>query len=134
MRSKKPYDEDPEEYLKKISSIRKRDRMNFKTKQRRAIEAAPNRVANVLTRFFSNDNHTRYKIEETRALMAWEKYVGLPAARVSRALRIQNNTLTVQVRDPIWMQQLALLKSELVRRYRADFPLLGVKNIFFARA
>ena len=73
------------------------------------------------------------KIEETKALEAWADYVGPSAAEVSTALKVRSNTLIVKVTDPLWMQQLTFLKRDLLSRFKADFPKLRIRNIYFTR-
>jgi predicted nucleic acid-binding Zn ribbon protein len=73
------------------------------------------------------------RIDESRACLAWEALVGPSAARFSQALRVRQGTLIVRVPDPLWMQQLSLLKYELLKKYRAKFPQLQIKDIYFTR-
>ena len=49
------------------------------------------------------------------------------------AARIRSGTLTVIVRDPVWMQQLTFLKQGILAKYKQDFPKLGLHQIYFSR-
>ena len=90
-------------------------------------------MSDLLGKYFGHDSEAMQRLEEHRALQAWEMYVGDAACRVSTALRVRQGTLLVRVRDPLWMQQLSLLKRELIRKYQADFPRLEIRDIFFTR-
>lgn len=90
-------------------------------------------MLDLVTAYFRHDPEAVRKIEESKAMEAWPRYVGSAAARVSRVSRVQNGRVTVVVRDPAWMQQLSFLKHGIVQKYRADFPKLNVSDIFFTR-
>ncbi|MBY0372339.1 DUF721 domain-containing protein [bacterium] len=89
--------------------------------------------AELLSVFFKKDPEFLRQIEENKALEAWPGYVGEAAARVSKAIRLRNGTLTVHVQDGIWMQQLSLLKNGILSRYRNEFPKIVIRDIFFKR-
>lgn len=83
--------------------------------------------------YFKADKQAVRKIEEARAIMAWDALVGDSAARVSKAMRVRGYQLVVRVSDPLWMTQLSYLKHDLIKKYQADFPQLGIRDIFFVR-
>src|SRR3954464_9836067 len=105
---------DEEKELAQLHRLRRRDRQQATTKRRRQGEDLPHSFASLLSAFFKADPEVLAQIEETKGLEAWPKYVGEAAARVSHASRIRNGTLTVIVRDPIWMQQLSFLKNGIL--------------------
>jgi predicted nucleic acid-binding Zn ribbon protein len=127
-------DKDDEKELMRMQKMRRRDRQQATTKRRRQGEELPNSFKSLLTAFFKSDPEALQQIEENKALEAWGRYVGEAAARVSQAVRARNGTLTVLVRDPVWMQQLSFLKQGILAKYRQDFPKLGINQIFFNRA
>ncbi len=112
---------------------RKRDRAQSRTKRRQALENMPKPLCDALSIYFKKDPETLKKIDENRAMIAWAQYVGEAAARVSQVLKLRNRTLVVRVRDPLWMQQLSLLKHELLKKYDKDFPQLDIRDIYFTR-
>ena len=112
---------------------RKKDRAQATTRRRKQREATPLPVGDLLNDFFGKDPRALRRLEESRALLAWERFVGEVAARVCVAQRIRGNTLIVRVPDPLWMQQLSLLKQELLAKYREAFPRLRLNDIFFTR-
>lgn len=126
-------DSEVEKDLKKIYSSRLKDKRQSKSKRRLRGEADPQSFSKLLPNYFKENPKTLSKIDETRALIAWEKYVGESAANQSQATSLRSGTLTVKVGNPIWMQQLLLLKDKLLKLYRRDFPQLKIRNIYFTR-
>jgi len=122
---------DPEKELKRLYSDRLKDRRQSKSKRRLRGEASPQALSNLLPSYFSKNPETMTKIETSRALIAWSKYVGDSAAAQSQAIRLRAGTLTVKVTSPLWMQQLSLLKGKILQHYRRDFPGLKIKKYFF---
>lgn len=112
---------------------RRRDRQQATTKRRRQGETLAPPMADLLTAYFRHDPEAVRKIEESKAMEAWARYVGEAAARVSRVSKVQNGRVTVVVRDPAWMQQLSFLKQGILQKYRTEFPKLSVNDIFFTR-
>jgi predicted nucleic acid-binding Zn ribbon protein len=131
--SSKQKDTEAEKDLAELFKDRVKDRKNYKSRRAKALEAMPHKFSELLVNLYKQDPETLARIEENRALLAWEGYVGEAAGRVSQALRVRSGTLIVRVTDPIWMQQLHLLKRELLRKYRAAFPRLELRDIFFTR-
>lgn len=127
-----PYDFRVDDLLK-LFRQRRKDRIQSKTKRRKSMEASPQPMGDLLGNYFAGNPEALRKIEETRALLAWETYVGSAAARVTQALRLRGNMLVVRVPDPLWMQQLSFLKQELLKKYAKDFPKLKIREIFFTR-
>jgi predicted nucleic acid-binding Zn ribbon protein len=125
---------DAEKELKKIYADRLKDKRQSRTKRRQRIEAHPQALGRLLPAYFTQSPKTLAKIEENRALLAWEKYVGESAAAVSKAVRFRGGTLTVRVSSPLWMQQLLLLKERILKHYQKDFPGLQVRSIFFTQS
>ena len=84
--------------------------------------------------FFKGRPDMLRKVDENSALMTWKEVVGETAATFSEATRFRGNTLVVRVKDAIWMQQLSLLKTSLLKAYQKRFPGLGIKDIYFTRS
>jgi hypothetical protein len=117
--------------LLRLQRDRRKDRRQATTRRRRAVQNTPEKMDALLTSFFGSDPEALRRIEEQRALQAWAELVGPTAAAFSQAERIRNHQLVIRVRDPLWRHQLHLLKTELVRKYRAAFPSLGIDDIFY---
>jgi hypothetical protein len=56
------------------------------------------------------------RLSEYRVLGQWEKAVGAVIARHARPQSVRGRKLTLVVDSPAWMQQLSLLKPELVEK------------------
>lgn len=117
--------------LIQLFKSRRKDRTDYVRGRRKSVENKPSSVGEVLNSVFKNDAQALKRIQESRALLAWEELVGSAAARVSQALRVRNRKLIVKVTDPLWMQQLLLLKPQLLAKYRGLFPKLQLDDIFF---
>ncbi|MFQ5521016.1 MAG: DciA family protein [Candidatus Methylomirabilales bacterium] len=59
----------------------------------------------------------------------WPQVVGEEVARRSRPDRIRNGRLQVIVGDAVWLQQLVMLKPQIMARLKAHAP--AVRDIFF---
>ena len=64
------------------------------------------------------------------ACYTWKNYVGALLAEKSRPLKIDNGILYVGVSNSSWMQELVLLKSRILKRYRQELN-LGITDIIF---
>lgn len=126
--------DDEKEAQKRLAeayATRLKDRKRYNTRWRLRRAAVPVPAGEVLGGFFRGDAQALKKIEEQRALLAWEGFVGAAAAQVSAPLRIRGGRLIVQVTDPMWRQQLLLLRHQILSKYRQHFPRLYLKEIFF---
>ncbi len=120
-----------EEKLLRLQNDRRKDRKQATTRRRRAVQAPPKRMQGLITEFFGHDPTALKRIEEQRAIAAWQEIVGPTAAAFSKAERVRNRQLVIRVKDPLWLHQLHLLKNELLRKYRAAFPSLKLDDIFY---
>ncbi len=121
--------------IKKLQDLiraRRKDMQELK-KRRAFFQRGPEKVEGVLNSIFKDNSEISKKIEESRALSAWEKLVGSAAAQSSKALKINSGVLIVRVADGLWMQQLMLLKQTLLKKYRDAFPNLKLSDIYFTR-
>lgn len=66
---------------------------------------------------------------EYRILGSWEKTVGAAIARHAQPQSVQGKKLTVIVDSPAWMQQLSLLKPELVKKVNEHFGRNIIRDI-----
>ncbi len=110
---------------------RVKDRDRFNNRWRQARVSSPIAAGNVLDKLFQKDPETLARIEESRALQAWPKYVGEAAAAVSQPMRVRGQKMIVSVPDPMWRQQLILARYQILKHYQRHFPRLKLKDIFF---
>lgn len=75
-------------------------------------------LVDILKRVQSRHPALRKRIEEAEALGRWETAVGSQIAKHSRAIRVQDGVLWVEVDHPAW-------KSELHHRKRQILDLLN---------
>lgn len=69
----------------------------------------------------------RYEVVEK-----WPELVGPKIAEKSRATGLQGDMLLIEVDHPAWVQELNLLKNQLLQKIGRLFPRAGVKNIRFS--
>lgn len=112
---------------------RKKDFEKARTKRKRQLAAAPEPMKDLLGYYFKSDSSRMRQMEEAKAILAWPRYIGEAATEHASAKRFRGSTLIILVTDPLWMQQLMLLKYELLKRYQKDFPSLKIKDLFFTR-
>ena len=75
-----------------------------------------------------NDRLPRYQ-----AWLIWDKIVGEQIAKRARPLRIRDKILEVQVDHPVWMQQLQMLKPQILRKLHAELPNCDIEDIYLRR-
>jgi predicted nucleic acid-binding Zn ribbon protein len=61
----------------------------------------------------------------------WEAVVGDALAAKTRPLRFRQGTLTVAVKSPAWMQQLTMMKPQLLARLAAALGREAVRDLRF---
>lgn len=62
--------------------------------------------------------------------LAWEEVVGEHIAQRARPLRIREKTLEVLVDHPVWMQQLQMLKPQILKKIHAQLPDCDIQDIY----
>lgn len=73
------------------------------------------------------------KVEEYRAWQVWDEVVGPQIARRARPIRIRDGVLEVRVDQPVWMQQLQLLKPRILTRLNAALGKELLRDLFLRR-
>ena len=58
-------------------------------------------------------------LEDARVFADWESVVGPEIARISQPYRVDYGTLIVHVKNSAWMSELALRRSDILRRVNA---------------
>ena len=66
-----------------------------------------------------------------KAVEEWPRLVGERVARHSRAVSFRDGTLRVEVEGSAWMQELGLLKRDLVRRINEQLGTTAVRDVHF---
>jgi hypothetical protein len=99
--------------------------------RKRNTQANLQKLGNILQGVLKKHNIT-IDSEEQRLLEIWNKAVGTQISAHTRPEKLKRNTLFVKVSSSVWMQQLHILKSEIIEKIN---QLLGkelVKNIHFS--
>ena len=89
------------------------------------------RLGNVLQSILKKHN-IFFDSEEQRLLEVWQKAVGPNISVQTRPDKLKRNTLFVKVSSSVWMQQLHILKQEIIEKIN---ELLGkelIKNVHFS--
>lgn len=73
------------------------------------------------------------KFEEYRAWQVWDEVVGPQIARRARPIRIREGVLEVRVDQPVWMQQLQLLKPRILARLNQALGKELLRDLFLRR-
>lgn len=73
------------------------------------------------------------KVEEYRAWQVWDEVVGPQIARRARPIRIRDGVLEVRVDQPVWMQQLQLLKPRILTRLNQALGKELLRDLFLRR-
>lgn len=123
---------DAERELMRIYRSRLNDYRQTRGRRKKQAALLPERFSMLINRYFKDNREVLKKITLSRALSAWKGFVGEAAAKVSSAERIRGKQLIVRVGDPLWMHQLYLLKNDLIKKYRKEFPTLDIQDIFYA--
>jgi len=118
------------ELLRTRQGDRRKERLG---RRKKGSAAFPQKASDILNDFFKNEPQALRKMKESQAILKWPHYVGKEAAKVSKALKLRDQELIVLVSDGLWMHQLMLLKQEILKRYRKDFPELKIQQLFFKR-
>lgn len=72
-----------------------------------------------------------HRLREEQVVTGWDAAVGPQIAAHARASHIANRRLTVVTENPVWTQQLSLLRTELLRRLAGLFGPQAVAELYF---
>ncbi|WP_020675367.1 DciA family protein [Geopsychrobacter electrodiphilus] len=73
------------------------------------------------------------RLPRYQAWLVWDKVVGEQIARHARPLRIREKILEVRVDNPVWMQQLQMLKPQIIKKLHAELPNCDIDDIYLRR-
>jgi hypothetical protein len=88
-------------------------------------EAISGLLKQVLGNAGYNEHLPRYQV-----WLAWDRVVGEQIAHRARPLRIRDKTLEVLVDHPVWMQQLQMLKPQILQKIRTQLPDCDIEDIY----
>ena len=99
--------------------------------RRRGRQLNLQRLGNILQGILRKHN-IFFNSEEQHLLEVWQKAVGPKISVQTRPDKLKRNTLFIKVSSSVWMQQLHILKPEIIEKIN---QLLGkelIKNIHFS--
>ncbi|NIQ94399.1 MAG: DUF721 domain-containing protein [Desulfuromonadales bacterium] len=73
------------------------------------------------------------KLREFRTWLVWDQAVGPQIARNARPLRIRDGILELRVAHPVWMQQLQLMKPQLLKKLNERLEGARIRDLYFRR-
>jgi len=101
-------------------------------KNRRPRMPYPGSAGTILCDVLENQGLTD-KFKGYRAWTIWDQVVGPQIARQAVPLRIRSGILEVRVSQAVWMQQLQLLKPQLLARLNARLGDSPLRDIYLRR-
>lgn len=73
------------------------------------------------------------RLPRYQAWLVWDKVVGEQIAKRARPLRIREKVLEVRVDHPVWMQQLQMLKPQILKKLHEQLPDCDIEDIYLRR-
>lgn len=73
------------------------------------------------------------RLEQYRAWQLWNEVVGPQIAARAQPSRIRNGVLEIKVDQPVWMQQLQLMKPQLLARLNARLGAPAFQDLYLRR-
>ena len=70
------------------------------------------------------------QITRHQAWLVWDQLVGKQIAAHARPLKLRKGVLEVQVDHPVWMQQLQMLKPQILAKIANQIPNAGITDIY----
>ncbi len=70
------------------------------------------------------------QITRHQAWLVWDQLVGEQIAARARPLKLRKGVLEVQVDHPVWMQQLQMMKPQILEKISAVIPNAGITDIY----
>ena len=90
----------------------------------------PAQIATLLETVFAG-KPAQKRLREAKAWQFWEEAVGAHIASKATPVAFRDGTLTVRVSSSAWMQQLSLMKREIVGQLNAAIGYSLVNDLFF---
>jgi predicted nucleic acid-binding Zn ribbon protein len=103
------------------------------TRARRPEATQPQPLGDLMSRFLDRSGLAP-KVEAAGAVAEWPKLVGPQIAAVTRALRVSDGVLLVAVANSAWMNELNLMRAELMRRVNAGRGEGRIRTLVFVMA
>ena len=73
------------------------------------------------------------QITRHQAWLVWDKIVGKQIATRARPLRLRKGVLEVAVDHPVWMQQLQMMKPQILAKIQDEVPSAGITDLYLRK-
>jgi predicted nucleic acid-binding Zn ribbon protein len=93
----------------------------------------PERVGGLIENLFARLGIAE-KVERASVVADWEELVGAHIARVARPVRVQGDTLFVEVESASWRMELSMMRPQLMRKLNAGKRRGRIERIVFVQA
>jgi predicted nucleic acid-binding Zn ribbon protein len=70
------------------------------------------------------------QITRHQAWLVWDKIVGNQIAARARPLRLRKGVLEIAVDHPVWMQQLQMMKTQILTKIQEQVPKAGITDLY----
>ncbi len=70
------------------------------------------------------------QITRHQAWLVWDQLVGEQIAARARPLRLRKGVLEIQVDHPVWMQQLQMMKPQILEKISSKIPNAGITDLY----
>lgn len=74
------------------------------------------------------------QITRHQAWLVWDKIVGNQIAARARPLRLRKGVMEIAVDHPVWMQQLQMMKLQILTKIQKQFPKAGITDLYLRNA
>ncbi len=71
------------------------------------------------------------RMDEERAIMCWGEVVGERVRGHTKPLKVRRGMLFVEVKSPVWMNELVFLKGEIISKLNSRLKCKVVNDIVF---
>ncbi len=103
------------------------------TQARKDRKARPEKVGGLIETMFARLGIAE-KVERASVVAEWEDLVGSHIARVARPVRVQGDTLFVEVESASWRMELSMMRPQLMRKLNAGKRRGRIERIVFVQA
>jgi hypothetical protein len=73
------------------------------------------------------------QITRHQAWLVWDKIVGNQIAARARPLRLRKGVLEIAVDHPVWMQQLQMMKPQILVKIQEQIPKAGITDLYLRK-
>ncbi|MBD1400166.1 DciA family protein [Pelovirga terrestris] len=73
------------------------------------------------------------QITRHQAWLVWDKIVGRQIAARARPLRLRKGVLEIAVDHPVWMQQLQMMKTQILAKIQQQIPKAGITELYLRK-